>query len=118
MTPQATLVWLLNISFDTLGQLSFKASSTAGKDVDGLVRWKVMLKDRWIWIGLSAYVIEILLYIAFLSLVPLSEGVLLGSFNILVVMIGGRIFFQEAITPRRAIAVGLISLGVGMVGWG
>jgi drug/metabolite transporter (DMT)-like permease len=117
MTPQATLIWLLNISFETFGQLSFKAAATASKNEGGVERWQIMLKNKWIWAGIFCYVIEFFLYIAFLSLVPLSQGVLLGSFNILAVMIGGRLLFKETITTRRAIAIGLISLGVGLVGW-
>ena len=75
-----------------------------------------MAKHMWIWIGLLAYVAEILLWIAFLSLVPLSLGVLLGSLNIFCVLVGGRVFFGEKITKRRATAVTLIVIGVTLVG--
>ena len=117
MTPLATLVWLLNALADTIGQLAFKAAAVHGSEEQGIKRWIAMAKNKWIWIGVFSYVFEILLWLAFLSLVPLSVGVLLGSFNILVVMIGGRIFFNEKITKRRVAAISLIAAGVCFVGW-
>ena len=41
-----------------------------------------------------------------------------GSITIAGVMLGGRLFFNERITPARAIAILLISFGVALVGWG
>lgn len=117
MTLVATTVWMLNLLTDTIGQLAFKAAAVHGGDEDGLKRWFVMMKNKWLWIGLVAYVFEILLWLAFLSLVPLSVAVLLGSFNIFCVMLGGRIWFDEKITKRRALSVTLVALGVVLVGW-
>jgi len=117
MTPLATLLWVLNITFDAIGQLAFKAAAGTPDHLDGLERWKHMLGDRWLWLGISAYVVEIFCWIAFLSMVPLSVAVLLGSINILAVMLGGRIFFGEALTTRRLTATALITVGVVLVGW-
>jgi multidrug transporter EmrE-like cation transporter len=41
-----------------------------------------------------------------------------GSITIVGVMLGGRLFFRERITPPRAIAIALIAAGVALVGWG
>ncbi|HZR47184.1 MAG TPA: EamA family transporter [Candidatus Manganitrophaceae bacterium] len=118
MTWTATLLWVANLFFDTVGQLSFKASATSAEEASGLARWKKMLTNVWIWVGVSAYVMEFLFWLAFLSVVPLSQAVLLGSVNILAVMIGGRIFFGEKLTLRRTAAALLIATGVALVGWG
>lgn len=117
MTPLATLLWALVLAFDTFGQLSFKAAAVSGSDSDGIERWWVMLKNHWIWLGVFSYVFEFFLWLAFLSLVPLSMGVLMGCVNILTVMIGGRILFNEALTPKRIGAICMIALGVTLVGW-
>ncbi len=61
---------------------------------------------------------EFLAWAAFLSLVPLSRGVLLGSVNILALMLAGRLFFGERLTPLRVAGMGLIGLGVAVVGVG
>ncbi len=118
MTPVATLFWALNLFFDTLGQLSFKAASIRRGEQEGIAGWRRMLTERWIWIGIGSFAAEFLLWLAFLSLVPLSLAVLVGSVNILTVMIGGRIFFGEALTPRRLGAALLIAAGMIFVGWG
>jgi drug/metabolite transporter (DMT)-like permease len=77
-----------------------------------------MLMNYWLWLGIGTYVIEFFVYLAFLTKVPLSQGVLMGSLNIVAVMIGGRILFKESLTPTRMLATFLIAVGVAMVGWG
>jgi drug/metabolite transporter (DMT)-like permease len=118
MAPQAVLFWIGNILFDTVGQLSIKAAAVDPESLSGFARWRRVFGNRWIWVGVSAYVTEFLLWLAFLSLVPLSQAVLVGSVNILAVMLGGRIFFAEKLTPRRTAAALLIAFGVALVGWG
>ena len=56
-------------------------------------------------------------WIGFYSVVSLGAGVMMGSITIAGVMIGGRIFFGEKITPARALAAALIAAGVFLVGW-
>lgn len=118
MSPLATLLWAGNLVCDVVGQLAFKAASLAPGEETGLARWRRMLLGRWLWVGIGAFVGEFFLWIAFLSVVPLSLGVLVGSVDIVLVMLGGRICFEEAITGRRALAAGLITAGVVLVGWG
>lgn len=117
MTPLATILWLCNIFFDTIGQLSFKAAAVAEDSLDGMERWRAMLKDKWIWLGVGCYIVEFFLWLAFLSMVPLSLGMLVGSVNIIAVMVGGRILFGEEFTRRRIAATIMIACGVSLVGW-
>ena len=66
--------------------------------------------------GIGSYVGEFLLWLAFLTLVPLSEGILLGSVNIIAVMVVGRILFKEKLTPLRLTGILLVASGVAVVG--
>ncbi len=109
-------LWLLNVMLDTVGQLSIKAAAGDPDAGDGIARWRHMAARPWIWLGVCAYVVEFLVWIAFLSLVPLSEGVLLGSINIVVIMLAGRWLFREKLTPLRVTGISLITLGVAVVG--
>jgi drug/metabolite transporter (DMT)-like permease len=118
MSPIATLLWTCNLIIDTFGQLSFKAAANAPEAVGVLDRWRRMLSNHWLWLGVGTYIVEFFVYLAFLSNVPLSQGVLMGSVNIVAVMIGGRVFFNEKLTPNRLLATFLIATGVSMVGWG
>jgi drug/metabolite transporter (DMT)-like permease len=70
------------------------------------------------WLGILAYTVEFLLWIAFLSLVDLSEGVLLGSINIVAIMVAGRFLFREKQTPMRVGGILLVTAGVAIVGLG
>ena len=111
-------VWLLTIAIDTVGQLAFKAAASENTQFNGLAHWQAMARRPWIWIGIICYVFEFITWLAFLSLVPLSDGVMLGSINIVVILIAGRLFFNEKLTKNRLIGVILITLGVTIVGLG
>jgi len=118
MTPLATVLWVLNLLCVTVGHLSLKAGATARSEGGFVERWTAMLHDVWVWIGIAAFAAEFLLWLAFLSLVPLSVAVLVGSLDTIAVSIGGRIFFGEALTLRRTFSTALIATGVVLVGWG
>ena len=109
-------LWLFNVVLDTGGQLAFKAAAGNPLAGDGLARWKHMAARPWLWLGIASYVIEFLVWIAFLSLIPLSEGVLLGSINIVAIMVAGRFLFGEKLTRLRVLGILLVTLGVTIVG--
>ncbi|HEY4093334.1 MAG TPA: EamA family transporter [Luteibacter sp.] len=111
-------LWLANVLLDTGGQLAFKAAASDERAGDGLARWKYMLARPWIWAGIACYVVEFMVWIAFLSLVPLSKGVLLGSINIVAIMIAGRFLFHERLSPMRVTGILLVAAGVAIVGAG
>jgi drug/metabolite transporter (DMT)-like permease len=111
-------LWLANVLVDTGGQLAFKAAAGDPEAGDGLARWRHMASRPWLWVGVGCYVIEFMVWIAFLSLVPLSEGVLLGSINIVAIMVAGRFLFGEKLTRLRVAGIVLVSLGVAIVGAG
>ncbi len=116
-TPLVLTLWLLNVLIDCGGQLAFKAVASDPRGGDGRARWAWMARHPWLWAGLACYALEFVLWLAFLSLVPLSLAVLLGSINIVSVMLAGRYFFAEKIPPLRLVGILLISLGVAIVGW-
>ncbi len=118
MTAQILALWLANIVFDTVGQLAFKAGASAENDGQGIGYWLNIARNPWILLGVGCYLFEFLLWLAFLSLVPLSEGVLLGSINIVAIMLAGRLFFNEQLTRFRLLGILLVATGVAVVGVG
>lgn len=111
-------VWCLTILIDTVGQLAFKAAAFENKAHSGLSYWRNLFHRPWLWVGIICYIFEFVIWLAFLSLVPLSEGVMLGSINIAVILIAGRLFFNEKLTRNRLLGVIFISIGVAIVGLG
>jgi drug/metabolite transporter (DMT)-like permease len=77
-----------------------------------------MASRPWMWLGILTYIVKILFWIAFLSFVDLSEGVLLSSINIVVIMVAGWLLFREKLTPLRITGILLVSTGVAIVGMG
>jgi len=117
MSPLVVGLWAANMLLDTGGQLAFKAAAQADARAGrGLARWLWMASRPWLWLGVGCYVAEFLVWLAFLSLVPLSDGVLLGSINIVVVMVAGRLLFREVLSPLRVAGILLVTAGVAVVG--
>ncbi len=116
MTPLILLLWLCNIVFDSVGQLAFKAAALKEHPSQGMDYWLFIARQPMIWLGVSCYLLEFLLWLAFLSLVPLSNGVILGSINIVTLMLAGRLFFGEKLTPWRLAGMALVAMGVAVVG--
>ena len=112
------LLWLINLVTDTGGQLAFKAAAVENREAKGWEHWRYMLRRPWIYLGVTLYVAEFVAWLAFLSVVTLAEGVLLGMAGIVTVMVGGRLWFKERFTRPRMIGVSLILAGVALVGLG
>jgi drug/metabolite transporter (DMT)-like permease len=118
MNRLTVVLWLLNMFVDTGGQLSFKAAASHGESKAGLDHWKHMAARPWLWLGISFYIAEFFVWMAFLSQVELSVGIMLGSINIVAIMLAGRWLFKERLTPWRVAGITLITLGVMVVGIG
>lgn len=118
MSPLTLALWIANVLLDSTGQLAFKAAAGDPHAGEGFARWRHMAARPWLWVGLGCYVVEFVVWIAFLSLLPLSKGVLLGSINIVAIMLAGRWLFGEKLTRLRVLGIGLVGLGVAIVGAG
>ena len=118
MTFTAWLLLMAVLVLDTVSHLLLKSASIrADRRSDSQIAFlSALAGDSRFWISILCFVALLVAWVGFISLVPLSQGVMAGSITIVGVMIGGRIAFGEAITPPRLLAVGLISLGVLMVG--
>jgi hypothetical protein len=100
------------------GQLLFKGASVRAMRAGVTDYWFVLAADPLLWLALTIYLAELFLYVAFLSIVPLWQGVMVVSLSLFLVVLGGRIFFAETLTLLRMQAVMLIAVGVFLVGWG
>ena len=119
MSTGVLTVWALNIALDSGGHFAFKfAAIESDADLSFLSHWRHMLARPWLWIGILCFVGEFIAWLAFLSLVPLPQGVLLGMTSIVVVMLGGRIMFHEHFNPLRIAGILLIMAGISIVGIG
>src|SRR5437588_5611520 len=113
MSRLATALWIINIFVDTAGHLSFKAAADA-KAAHGT--WLTMLRSVYLWIGIACFGLEFAVWFALLSLIPLSQAVLVGSINIVAVMLAGNILFRERLDGVRVAGMSLIAVGVALAG--
>jgi drug/metabolite transporter (DMT)-like permease len=115
MSNLAIFLWIANVVLDTAGHLAFKSAAVTERDTE-LQRWKDMLRSPRLWIGIACFCLEFAVWFALLSLIPLSLAVLIGSINIVVVMLAGRLLFHERLGGMRVAGMWLIAAGVALAG--
>jgi len=115
MSSKVLIFWIASVVFDTTGHLAFKSAATA--EAATLVqRWKILLRSPRLWTGIICFVLEFAVWFALISLIPLSQAVLIGSINIVAVMIAGRLLFKEQLDGFRIAGMSLIAVGVALAG--
>jgi drug/metabolite transporter (DMT)-like permease len=115
LRPSSFALWMLIVFLASTGQLSFKAAAADPTTAGLLGGWLRMLRRPWLWVGIGCFLMHFVLWIAFLSAVPLSEGMMLAALQIVVVYAAGRVLFDEPASWLRLAGVALISLGVAIV---
>lgn len=116
MNALTLTLWLLNVTVDCSGQLAFKAAAQTSSAYSGWHYWRQLPFRGWLWLGIACYLLEFVLWLAFLTRVPLAKGVMLGALSIVLIMLAGRLLFNEHLTGWRVAGMLLISLGVALVG--
>ena len=108
----------LSLACDAAGQLSFKRAALRGGSAAASwqAQWLQFVADPCVWVGIGLFVAEFLLWLAVLSVLPLSTGVLLSSAGTVVMLAAGRIFFHEKLGPMQVLGAWLIAIGVAIVG--
>ena len=115
MSNLAIFFWISNVLLDTVGHLAFKSAAVTEHEIE-LQRWKTMLSSPPLWIGIACFCLEFGAWFALLSLIPLSLAMLIGSINIVVVMLAGRLLFHERLDRMRVAGMWLIAIGVALAG--
>lgn len=115
MSNLAILIWIASVFLDTAGRLAFKSAAVTESETE-VQRWQSMLRSPWLWAGIACFCLEFVVWLALLSLIPLSQAVLIGSINIVVVMLAGRLVFHERLDGLRLAGMSLIAVGVALAG--
>jgi multidrug transporter EmrE-like cation transporter len=115
LSTLAILVWIMNIVVDTVGHMAFKSAAITEHESEWH-RWKKMLSSIPLWVGIVCFCLEFVLWLVLLSILPLSSGVLLGTINMVAIMVAGRLLFRELLDPMRMLGMIFIILGVVLVG--
>ncbi len=116
MSKLALCVWLASVLLDTAGRVAFKSAAVTGNTDGEWQRWKQMLRSPALWMGIVCFCLEFVVWLALLSLVPLSQAILIGSINIVAVALAGRLLFRERLDAMRVAGILLITVGVALAG--
>jgi len=119
MTLMAAFLVALTVLLDVAGQLGFKLgverAPTPAAGLGGLRFWSLLLRQPGLLMGVLAYALEFFLWLAVLSTVALSIAFPLASLSYCGVLIASRIVLKEAVSRRRWLGCGLISIGAALV---
>ena len=102
---------------DTVGHVALKFAATADEASGSeWQRWIAMFSNIPLWIGIICFCLEFVVWLAFLSVLSLSQGVLLGAINMVAIVVAGKLIFKERLDRMRIIGILFITLGVVLVG--
>jgi len=110
MPPLAIALWIANIILETAGHLSFKSVASAHQ------AWRRMLRMPLLWIGICCFAMEFVVWFGLLSLIPLSQAMLINSIQIVAVILAGRLIFGERLDALRVAGALFVSVGVALAG--
>jgi drug/metabolite transporter (DMT)-like permease len=108
MSSLAIALWIANVVFDTAGRIAFKFAAVTG--------WRRMVRSPALWAGVGCFCLEFVIWLALLSLIPLSLAILLASINIVTVALAGKFVFHERLNATRIGGIALIAVGVALAG--
>ena len=75
MSPFALSLLAAVVIGNAAGQLMLKGASLRADAAGGSNQWLALFRDPLLWAGLATYVFEFLIWLAFISVVPLWQGV-------------------------------------------
>ena len=120
MTLAALGLLLAAILLEVLGQICFKLGTPRASRIRSGRGYEVLHSgylNRWIGLGLTAYVLELALWLAVLSTSQLSQAFPLLALSYCGVAIASRLIFKELLRPSMVVGIGLITFGAAMVLW-
>lgn len=116
------LAWLLlalAILLEVAGQVLFKfgLERLPPEDAEGgsMAFWRALPRNPWVMLGVASYAVEFGVWLAVLTLAPLSLAFPALSLSYCGVALASRIFLGERIDARIVTAMVLISAGVALV---
>lgn len=74
------------------------------------------LKKPMIWLGISCWIIELIAWTNVVAHIPLGIAFPLMSLVYVIVLLGGKILFNEPVNKRHAMGAFCITIGVACVG--
>lgn len=118
MTPLIAALFSLTVLLDVAGQVCFKfgLEHLPGRGQFRMVRfWAEIFASGWLWCGIGAYALELVLWLAVLANARLSVVFPLASLSYCGVLLAGRFVLGERVTRRRWLGAGLITAGVAII---
>ncbi len=115
MNFMGVVALLTAISLEVCGQLCMKrAMREPSSGFRAAIRR--VCTNRWLQVGISAFILEALFWTWTLYLLPLNIAFPMGSLCFAGVAVGAAYFLHEPITRLRWLGIAMILFGVGLLG--
>ena len=111
MSPILALLLCLTIVLDVAGQTAFKLGLVSAEGP----LWRRVVTSPATLAGVAAYGVELLLWLAVLSMAPLSVAFPVAALAYCGVLATSRLVLGERVSGRRWLGAAIITLGVALV---
>ena len=122
MSPLADVLIAVSISLEVVGQTCLKVGLNripqAPSPVGGLSFWYRAFSNFWVVLGIGAYAAEVCVWLAVLTVAPLSEAFPIISLSYCGVAVSSHFFLGEKLGRRKLLAMAMIVVGVTIVSIG
>jgi undecaprenyl phosphate-alpha-L-ara4N flippase subunit ArnE len=124
LSLKSVSLFCISMVFYTLGNILFKKgmnSFLTSSHTGWRGHWagvKQVLTSKLIMLGLVIFVLEAIVWLAFLSITPLNIAAPLSSANNIFILLASAWFLKERISRKRWLGVALIITGILFVGGG
>lgn len=106
------LLLFSSIGISLIGQFTLKKGILQSSLSPSLISIIQTLFSPLVMMGISLYVVSMILWLFVLQRFPLSVAYPVGALGYVIIVIVSSVFFNEAITVQKIIAVGCIIFGV------
>lgn len=97
-------------------QLCLKKGAIIHKETTGFTYYLKLIKNKWVIIGILAYIIEMIIWIILLSYIPLSIAFPLTGLQKIIIVFFSVLVLKEKVNRLEWLGVGIIVIGIVLIG--
>lgn len=108
-------LFVAGATIESFTQVCLKKGASEHKDTDGIKYYLKILQNRWVIAGISAYLVEMVLWIVLLSYIPLSVAFPLSGIQKIIIILFSVFVLREKANVMEWFGIGITILGIAII---